>query len=116
MGGQIFACVCFGIGLIMLCWYPIEIICTRQRSVDLKSAATANENGKKTTKFSSVEELKNLPLPNVVVNNKTLDSSPLLDRTNGKMITIVPKSETNESVASTTTATNDSGVSDTVKE
>uniref|UniRef100_A0A0A1WNN1 Protein croquemort n=1 Tax=Zeugodacus cucurbitae TaxID=28588 RepID=A0A0A1WNN1_ZEUCU len=116
MGGQIFACVCFGIGLILLCWYPIEMLCTRQRSVDLKSTPTTCENGKKTTKFSSVEELKNRPLPNVVVNNKTLDSSPLLDRTNGKLATIVPKSETNESVATTTTATNGSGVSENVKE
>lgn len=77
---------------------------------------TAVENGKKTTKFSSVEELKNQPLPNVVVNNKTLDSSPLLDRTNGKPIMVVPKSETNESVATTTTTTNCSVISDNVKE
>ncbi|XP_019846775.2 protein peste [Bactrocera dorsalis] len=116
IGGQIFACVCFGIGLILLCWYPIEILCTRQRSVDLKTMPTAVENGKKTTIFSSVEELKNRPIPNVVVNNKTLDSSPLLDRTNGKPVTVVPKSETNESVATTTTATNCSVISDNVKE
>ncbi|XP_054741988.1 protein peste-like [Anastrepha obliqua] len=105
MGGQIFACICFGVGLILLCWYPIELLWTRQRSVDLKSTPTTVENGKQLAKFSSVEELKNRPPPVVTANNnKTLDSSPLLERGNGKSATIVSKSETNESVATDKTA------------
>ncbi|XP_067623366.1 protein peste-like [Eurosta solidaginis] len=103
MAGQIFACVCFGIGLILFCWYPIEMFWTRQRSVDLKPAPTTIENGKQTMTFTSNEEMKQRPPPAVAVNSKTLDSSPLLNREKAKVTTIIPKSETNDSVATQTT-------------
>ncbi|XP_037960819.1 protein peste-like [Teleopsis dalmanni] len=96
--GQIFAGVCFAIGIILLCWYPLEELWRKHRPVDLKTRGHS-ENGKLTTISVGDESKTKL---STAEKEKLPDSSPLLEK-EYKKPEIVTKSENINSVAMDTT-------------
>ncbi|XP_037708541.1 protein peste [Drosophila subpulchrella] len=108
MSGQIFAGVCLAIGIILLCWAPVQNLLStcQNRRYDLKTQTKTNGQYKSRSQFSSAEELKSKA--STLACEKSVkgspDSSPLLEKSPKATIT---KSQTGESVATASTAISD---------
>ncbi|XP_017060504.1 protein peste [Drosophila ficusphila] len=108
LSGHIFAGVCLAIGIILLCWGPVQNLVSscRNRRYDLKTQTKTNGQYKSRSQFSSAEELKSKA--STLVCEKSVkgspDSSPLLEKV--RKPTII-KSQTGESVATASTAISD---------
>jgi len=108
MSGQIFAGVCLAIGIILLCWAPVQNLLStcQNRRYDLKTQTKTNGQYKSRSQFSSAEELKSKA--STLACEKSVkgspDSSPLLEKSLKPTIT---KSQTGESVATASTAISD---------
>lgn len=108
LSGHIFAGICLIVGITLLCWTPVQILLAscRNRRYDLRTKTKSNGQYKSRSQFSSAEELKSKA--STLVCEKSVkgspDSSPLLEK--GSKPTII-KSQTGESVATSSTAISD---------
>ncbi|KAH8412029.1 hypothetical protein KR222_007038 [Zaprionus bogoriensis] len=112
LSGHIFAAICLAVGIVLLCWTPVQqlIVWCRSRHYTVNMQHNkSNGQFRNRSPCSSAEELKSKASTLVCEKSRSVtpDSSPLLERKQ-KPVQIMPKSQTGDSVATVSTAMSDS--------
>ncbi|KAH8377767.1 hypothetical protein KR093_007059 [Drosophila rubida] len=103
LAGHIFAGLCVAVGIVLLCWAPVQRLLSacRSRRYDVKMQHKSNGQYRSRSQFSSAEELKSKA--STLLCEESAGKSLLEPASRSKPATLLPKSQTGESVATTTT-------------